>query len=154
MNNDELRAFGVSIKEIITTLRNRINASEMKEIDSSYNAGEYTLAIESLLFNVVHDKIPLTVSEREQLLHFGCETGAETDYLSPFLAMGLLGSPRSERIMALNRAGEYKLAIETLCHDISNDNIQLTAGERDALIKLGQDMGVEAELLKPFTAND
>lgn len=87
MDNDQLREFGASIKQLVTALKERINASEQKHIDSYYNAGEYTLVVETLLFNAVHDKIELSAPEREQLLRFSRETNVQEEYLAPFLAM-------------------------------------------------------------------
>lgn len=87
MNNDQLREFGASLNQLITALKDRISTSEQEHINSYFTAGKYTLVIEALLFNAVHDKIQLTVTERKQLFHFSRETKVQEEYLAPFLAV-------------------------------------------------------------------
>lgn len=87
MDNEKLREFGASLNRLVTALKDRISSSEQKHIDSYYNAGEYTLVVETLLYNAVHDKIQLSASERKQLIHLSRETNAQEEYLAPFYAM-------------------------------------------------------------------
>lgn len=66
---------------------------------------------------------------------------------------GRLGTSELDQIKEFNSVGEYKLAVEALLCEIVHDNIALTPGEQDILVKLGRRMRVEAELLAPFDAN-
>lgn len=87
MNNDQMRKFSAELNLIVAALRGRISAAEQQHVDSYFKAGEYSLLVEALLFNVVRDRIPLSATEREQLLRFGRETKAGDEYLAPFAAL-------------------------------------------------------------------
>lgn len=88
MNNDEERAKTKALREeifrIIDAVGTRLSQSEVALIREFNEVGEYQLAVETLLFDVIHQKLSISRDEREKLASLGSRLKVEDELLAPY----------------------------------------------------------------------
>lgn len=75
------------------------------------------------------------------------ESNVATDLRAALKAVEGLPVPDVERISVLIDAGEWAIALETLCTQVYEYDCELTSALRDEMLRLGCELGVAAGYL-------